>query len=120
MLLLANLPVMPAVQQPLLFQRLLPLVAAIPSAAQRTRGLARLWSAVLQYDWSAQAARQRGAARDRHAGRRVGGARVVCIRLAASSGELSDEGISNVGTLCWASIRGATMHTLRTLSTNAN
>jgi hypothetical protein len=61
-LLLANLPVMPAVQQPLLFQRLLPLVAAIPSAAQRTRGLARLWSAVLQYDWSAQAARQRGAA----------------------------------------------------------
>ncbi|KAL4423628.1 hypothetical protein ABPG77_009215 [Micractinium sp. CCAP 211/92] len=51
-LLLENLPVMPAVQQPLLFRRLLPLVAAIPSAAQRTRGLARLWSAVLRFDWT--------------------------------------------------------------------
>lgn len=51
-LLLENLPVMPAVQQPLLFRRLLPLVAAIPSAAQRTRGLARLWSAVLRFDWA--------------------------------------------------------------------
>jgi hypothetical protein len=55
-LLLANLPVMPAVQQPLLFQRLLPLVAAIPSAAERCRGLARLWQAVLRYDWSNSAA----------------------------------------------------------------
>lgn len=56
MLLLAHLPVMPAVQQPLLFQRLLPLVAAVPSAAERCRGLARLWAAVLQYDWSSSAA----------------------------------------------------------------
>lgn len=55
-LLLANLPVMPAVQQPLLFQRLLPLVGGIPSAAERTRGLASLWSAVLAFDWAAAAA----------------------------------------------------------------
>ncbi|KAL4439824.1 hypothetical protein ABPG75_002825 [Micractinium tetrahymenae] len=61
-LLLENLLVMPAVQQPLLFQRLLPLVAAVPSAAQRTRGLARLWSAVLRYDWAAAAAGERGGA----------------------------------------------------------
>jgi hypothetical protein len=52
-LLLEHLPVLPAVQQPLLFRRLLPLAAAIPAAAQRTRGLARLWSAVLRYDWAA-------------------------------------------------------------------
>lgn len=67
-LLLANLPVMPAVQQPLLFQRLLPLVAAIPSAAERTRGLAHLWSAVLRYDWSAAAGDKAGAARAARAG----------------------------------------------------
>ncbi len=67
-LLLANLPVMPAVQQPLLFQRLLPLVAAIPSAADRTRGLARLWSAVLRYDWSTAAGDKAGAARTARAG----------------------------------------------------
>lgn len=65
MLLLDNLPLMPAVQQPLLFQRLLPLVAAIPSAAQRTRGLARLWTAVLRYDWVAAAAGERGGAAPR-------------------------------------------------------
>lgn len=71
-LLLENLPVMPAVQQPLLFQRLLPLVAGIPSAAQRTRGLARLWSAVLRYDWAAAAGADKAAA----AGARSGAGRV--------------------------------------------
>lgn len=62
-LLLANLRVLPAVQQPLLFQRLLPLVAGIPSAAQRTRGLAALWSAVLAYDWAVAGGERGGGAR---------------------------------------------------------
>lgn len=67
-LLLERLPVVPAVQQPALFQRLLPLVAAIPSAARRARGLARLWAAVLRYDWSSSAAAAEKAARAPRAG----------------------------------------------------
>ena len=57
-LLAGSLHAVPAVQQPLLFRRLLPLVAGIPQALDRTRALAQLWTAVIANDWAAGAARR--------------------------------------------------------------
>eukprot|EP00887_Chlorella_sp_A99_P000480 scaffold17.g480.t1 len=50
-LLAGSLRSVPTVQQPLLFHRLLLLVASIPQAADRVRALAKLWTAALVHDW---------------------------------------------------------------------
>lgn len=57
-LLAGSLRWVPAAQQPLLFRRLLPLVAGIPQAADRTAALARLWSAALAHDWAGGSGRR--------------------------------------------------------------
>lgn len=114
-LLAGSLRWVPAVQQPLLFRRLLPLVAGIPQAEDRARALAQLWSAAMAHDWAAGAGSSAGGGGGANGGRRNSTPQLQQLLLEPGVREVvsgspaspsSATGAAGAAAAAWASLTG--------------